>query len=160
MLAVSLEHLFWWPNCCFDQRLPVVELAACGCRAEDLPHITDEDLIELGMEKRMHRKRFLRHAAKLVPDRLVWYNNEACTTCAKRWSMFRMSGPINSKARSRLGSLVWHWSDCFKKFQRIQAEINRMQWLETVRVETTWSVRKVSQKRQHVNVITQGRQSS
>ena len=42
-----------------------------GVVAEDLPHITEEDLVEMGMTKRMHRKRFLRHTAKLLPDRLV-----------------------------------------------------------------------------------------
>jgi len=32
---------------------------------EDLPHVADEDLAEIGMTKLLHRKRFLRHAARL-----------------------------------------------------------------------------------------------
>ena len=40
-------------------------LLAGGTVPEDLPYMGDSELRELGMEKLMHRKRFLRHAAAL-----------------------------------------------------------------------------------------------
>ena len=44
-------------------------LTGAGLQLEDLRHVTDEELVEAGIDKEFHRKRFLREARNLgVPD--------------------------------------------------------------------------------------------